>query len=376
MKRITAWLGILLMGMTVLTSCLGDDDSTTSTTYSDAAIVQFTLGSMNRYTSAKSTKTGNDTIIKTTVSGSTYRMTIDQLSGAIYNAVELPVGTDVAHVVCTVNAKNYGTVTVKSTISDTLRMYSSTDSIDFTQPRTFRVFSANGMFFRDYTVSLRVSSTSDATHQWQLTATNAEWAQLDGKRLVAGADSVTLQPADSIIGTTQHEWIAMGTDGHLMASADHGLTWQQEQLDDAEELLPQPGTAVMVSWPYASANDTDYLLMVGQPRQPEAEGMRVWRKISNHSGGGQWVYMPLNDNNYYPLPLLTQFTMAYHNGVVLALGSDMVMRQSRDQGISWRTATDYALPETLTGTAARMATDGQGRLWLLTDTGQLWRCDE
>ena len=65
--------------------------------------------------------------------------------------------------------------------------------------------------------------------------------------------------------------------------------------------------------------------------------------------------------------------LAYYDGTVLSLGSDNKMRQSRDQGISWRKNNSFDLPATLTGEVISMAGDAKGRLWLLTSTGQLWR---
>ena len=58
--------------------------------------------------------------------------------------------------------------------------------------------------------------------------------------------------------------------------------------------------------------------------------------------------------------------------MVLAVGSNMEMLQSRDQGITWKTATTYALPSSLQGTRVAMAADNHDRLWLVTDSGEVW----
>ena len=65
--------------------------------------------------------------------------------------------------------------------------------------------------------------------------------------------------------------------------------------------------------------------------------------------------------------------MVYYDKSVLCVGSDLVMRQSRDEGITWRETSTYALPTALTGSTVIMAVDSSQRLWLLTDTGQLWQ---
>ena len=134
------------------------------------------------------------------------------------------------------------------------------------------------------------------------------------------------------------------------------------------------GDAVCVSWPHSPANNTDYVLLVGKPRQDGVGTMRVWRKIESREGGkGRWVYMPFDDDNKYPLPLINNMTMACYEDMVLAVGDDKTVRVSADQGISWRVSTDYALPSTLSGEHFTMATDTQGRLWLMTSSGELWQ---
>ena len=132
--------------------------------------------------------------------------------------------------------------------------------------------------------------------------------------------------------------------------------------------------AVCISWPYGPADNTDYVLLVGKPRQENVNVMRVWRKIESHDGSkGQWIYMPYDVDNNYPLPLTNNMTMACYDNMVLAAGDGKTVRISRDQGITWRTNTRYSLPSTLSGDHVTMATDTQGRLWLLTSSGQLWQ---
>ena len=84
--------------------------------------------------------------------------------------------------------------------------------------------------------------------------------------------------------------------------------------------------------------------------------------------------MPVDNSNHYPLPRQQHIALAYYQGCVVAVGSDAVVRQSRDQGITWRTMdSNYALPQELTGRVVSMACDQQEGLWMLTSTGQLWR---
>ena len=184
---------------------------------------------------------------------------------------------------------------------------------------------------------------------------------------------------DRLIGASTGELYALATDGRLMVSRHpDGATWAEEQLDEPAELLPDSNIAV-VSWPYSPVDDTDYVLMCGTNSRrtaAEAASACVWRKLSCYATGadaGQWVYMPLDDANRQKLPAQAHLSLARYENVVLAVGDDLTVRQSRDQGITWPVTTTYALPATLQADRVSMANDTQGRLWLLTDSGELWQ---
>lgn len=430
-------LGVLLFAMAALSSCLGDKDEVT--VYSDTAITEVTLGTLNRYTYGTSSKTGNDTVVKSTLTGSNYRLTIDQIAHTIYNLDSLPMGTDIAHVVLSsLSTKNSGVVVLKSLISDSLQYVTTTDSIDFTQPRILRVYSSDGTAYRDYTMTLTVSTTTGTTFGWQKVAERNELKGWADKHLVAFGDTVALvddgiisvsdnrtmdgQPAlvrldkegcmefasslqgvwkavavkvpvSRLIGATEHEIFAIGTDGRLKVctfnlsellsftegeqwalQADNTL-WRDETLDDEVILLPTNDIA-MTSWSYAPADSTDYVLLAGNCDADDTNAT-LWRKLSRyHRPGmvteGQWAYMPVDFDNKHTLPKQDGLSIAYYNGVVLAVGSNMEMLQSRDQGISWKATTTYALPSALRGTRVAMAADTKDRLWLATDEGELW----
>ena len=360
----------LIAGVLVLSSCLGSDDDDTAL-YSDMAITAFQLGTLNRYTYTQSASTGNDTVIKTTLTGASYRMTIDQVGCRIYNRTMLPVGTDIHHVVCNITTTRGALVALQSMTSDSLRWHSSTDSVDFSQPRHFFVYATDGTGVREYTVEVNASTTEGITFDWQLMKTDEELAGWTDVHLVAEGDTVRMEAADSIVGASKSERYMLSDDGRLLCW--HDGTWHEEVLDDDSSLLPMVGQAACVSWPYATVEGADYVLMVGAPRQDDVPYMRVWRKICPEEGGGQWVYMPADDGNYYKLPRQQWLSMVCYDGTVLAVGSDLTMRQSRDQGISWRRNTTYDLPSALEGLRVTMAVDDSQRLWLLTDAGQLWR---
>ena len=409
MKKMFTTLCALLIVAVLLTSCLGGDDSDT-TLYSDTAITAVTLGTLNRYTQSTSSRSGNDTIIKTTLTGSTYRLTIDQLNHVIFNRDSLPVGTDMSHVVISsITAKNNGVVLLKSLTSDTLRYVSSTDSIDFTQPRTLRVFSSDGTASRDYTMTLAASTVTGINFGWKRVDASDDLKAWDDAQLVAIGDTVRLVERGTVmkdgrafrvsderveisdnltdwtavaeatglktmVGAGTRELFAITLDGRMKVSADDGRNWDYDTLDNDAQLLPTEGMS-SVAWPYAPSDSTDYILMAG-PSPLREDEMVVWRKISQYGGntlGGRWIYMTVDDSSRYYLPRQKCISLAYYDGTVLAVGSKMVMMQSRDQGISWKQVSAYALPTGIEGTRICMTADARGRLWLATNEGELWQ---
>lgn len=168
MQKLNTYLLLLIFSLTSvsLTSCLKDDDEDI-VRYSDCSISAFSLGTLNKYTKTISSKTGNDTIVKTTFAGSAYRFTIDQMKHEIYNVDSLPMGTDTLHVICNITALNGGYVTIKSAQSDSIFYYNSTDSISFEKnPRTFVITSNDVSCSTTYTVKLNVHKEDSKQMTW------------------------------------------------------------------------------------------------------------------------------------------------------------------------------------------------------------------
>ncbi|MCD8288890.1 MAG: DUF6242 domain-containing protein [Prevotella sp.] len=153
--------------LAVFVSCLSDDADYTY--YDDAAITAFTLGTLNRYYTVEGSQ-GQDSTIMRTLSCTEIAFNIDQQAGLIWNSDSLPLGVDASKTVCTITSRNGGSVVYQSLISDTLFYYSSTDSIDFSTPRLFRVYGTSGLTYRDYTISVNVHKEVGDTCIWTLAA--------------------------------------------------------------------------------------------------------------------------------------------------------------------------------------------------------------
>lgn len=183
MKRIIQCLAILFSGTFLLASCLSDDNDNNFVYYDDTAITSFSLGTVNQYLHTLSSE-GEDSVYKVEITGSKYKFYIDQLKREIYNPDSLPAGTDAAHVICNVGSKNSGIVVIKNVDSDTLSYYSSSDSVDFTQPREFRVYSVGGAYYRAYKVSVNVHKEDPDSFRWNALPVEPRFTAMSGMKAV------------------------------------------------------------------------------------------------------------------------------------------------------------------------------------------------
>ena len=141
-------------------SCLDDD---TQYTYSDdASITAFSIGSIKTVWIE-----GNDTTTFT-VDGSQYAFRIDQLKGTISNPDSLPYHTDVTHVLASIAG---GATSIRynrtgSAGQDSVCVWQSADSLDFSRPLTLTTYAENGMATRLYEVRLNVHLTDPDSLIW------------------------------------------------------------------------------------------------------------------------------------------------------------------------------------------------------------------
>lgn len=251
MKRTSVFaLTAVLLAMT-FAGCSSDNDYTSGLT-PDCAITAVTIGTL--YRNYQTTlDDGRDTSYVITLPGSTYPMHIDQLRREIYNTDSLPLGTMVNKVVLTTLTAD-GTVLLRNE-NGTDTLYSTKDTLDFTTPRIFTVYSSDGTGSRMYTIRINVHQADPEAYTW-IAAGDANldiaamsgiktqvsdgiiylWGRKDGKTVfmtrpdadnaawtyseTTGADGTDLQSIIKFNGT----FFATGTDG-LMKSTD-GKTWE------------------------------------------------------------------------------------------------------------------------------------------------------
>ena len=410
---------MLLVVAIGVTSCL-NSSSSEATLYGEAAITSFNLGNVTRY--VNKTINGKDSLVKTTLSATTYKFTIDQIQHQIYNTDSLPIGTDVSRALCVIGSRNNSTVFfVDKTDENILRPYSSLDSVDFSTPRKLEVWSSDMKGHTDYTVKVNVHGQDGSLFVWQKMPVSEVLAQLkdveahywagtmylegrmgdmtqiyrvDDKGLVMMDEETTgklLPPGmKRWIGSTSQEVYGLSDDNDLMVSQDGGVTWESDILDDDRHLLPVQDIA-FVSYPLYYATNTEYALLVGNRSVgdfPDDKTAMVWRKIvdnDEYTPEGFWSYLePAGD---MALPRMAHMSLVAYDDGILAIGGEDISEgvfsapyaqfyQSRDDGITWKYNNSYQLPDGFdeNATSVGMAVDDDDYLWLFCGgTGQVWR---
>ena len=147
----------------VLTSCFDDVDDTELSPY--AVLKSFGIDNItSKYPVFASD--GADSIQTKTINGSSYLFSINQVTGEVYNTDSLPFATKVDKVVVKMQLSGYAQIYVDST--GTFEYFLSTDSLDFTTPRKFRITSGDSEYHKDYTVSVNVHQVDPDRMVWSV----------------------------------------------------------------------------------------------------------------------------------------------------------------------------------------------------------------
>lgn len=318
-------------------SCASEEEYVLS---NDCYISSFTLGDVKRLMTTVNAE-GQDSTYTITYDASSYPMTVDQIKMTITNKDSLPVNSQIGAVLAIVSSS--GSVAYKkvSEGDDAWKSYSSSDSIDFTSPLTFRVVSPDYSAIRDYTLQVNVHQQEGKEFSWEKVAEAGAWADaetvktavwkgrtwlycMENGRVRAFATDLSdgrewaeqpvtgCEAADVTTLTEFGDTLYMsGTDGTLMCSED-GLEWSACATDRGVRLLAADHT-----WLYALSDG------------------RIWRSAD----GASWTDEELDETpDFLPEQDFTAVTYTQENGLertLLAGNRGMVGYPSDEAAMVW-----------------------------------------
>lgn len=364
-------MGVVSLGFL---SCIGDSDNTVDI-YDEACISSVSITAMNKLEHTLD-ENWQDATYKVKVT-SFPTLTIDQKNYKIYNTDSLPFESVMDRILLSIEKTAYsGAIVIRSIDGeDKWKVYSSTDSIDFSKPREFRVLNTDGSKYRSYQVNLVAHQVPTNKIRWKEMPKEsypaAKKGSVDWEKAVKDAGLA------KFIGEGIFEAYAFRADGQIMVSTDKGITWKEDQMDEDKSLAPFQEFRFL-SIPFAVDADADYQLLIGKSGTEEdrvTDAMTVWRKIAEYDDShrpSKWVLMPLEEYNKYYLPLNEKYSLLCFNNEILAV-SNKGTRVSRDGGLTWKMAKRYELPyddlEEIVAT-----TDDEDYIWIKElESGSVWR---
>lgn len=157
-------IAVFFAATSIMTSCL-DNDVDQITYTSETSITGFSLGTLHIDRVGKD-KNGLDSPYVDTLDCSNYPFTIDQINRTITNKDSLPVGTYIDKVITSITY-DAGMLAYKPKGSERDTIWTSTDSIDFTDPVEFKVYAYSGVEGKPYTITINVHQQEPDTISWK-----------------------------------------------------------------------------------------------------------------------------------------------------------------------------------------------------------------
>lgn len=299
MRKYIYLLLIALVAPMFFVSCMDDKEEVE---YSEDCYIQsFSLGMMKRriYTT---TLDGMDSVYTTSFSGSAFKMSIDQRNLTIENMDSLPIRTQTDKVLATVGFEGllvWRKADITNLEDTTWTTYSSTDSIDFSEPLHFRVYSVSGLSYRTYTVKVNVHEQMGDSTTWDsigrvetLVGSGARKAvEWNGQMIMLAATGngtlTYLQHPKAATG----EWLSLATTG-----TEHAMPETLQKQDRRLYMSTTDGLVLestnAVDWtiaPYVSMAGLQLVAASDNRLYALADG------ILYSSNGGNWTEESLDD---------------------------------------------------------------------------------
>ncbi len=164
MKKNIAIYASLFMMLFLSASCNKDDETYVSETSPYAYAESFAIDNI-AYPFHELDVNGNDVIVEKVVSGSEFKFVVDQKAKEIYNVDSLAYGTRVNKVVATLSCVGVP-YRYDEAIGDYV-YFSSTDSVDYTNPVKVLIKSTDATFDNFYTIKINVHKVDPELLVWE-----------------------------------------------------------------------------------------------------------------------------------------------------------------------------------------------------------------
>lgn len=349
MKRTLTPFFLLLVAISLLTSCMKDDNQDVAT-YDDTAITSFTVANaiVTHYT--KTTAGDNDSVYIERIAPTTIKFSIDQINKTIFNLDSLPYGTNASKLIITMYAKNGGTIAIKDKQTNDFTYYIATDTLDFSTPRVVRVYNGTSSnTYRDYNVSVNVHKEQADSFKWNkpLVANN-DFANQNNQKLVCVGNKLFLfgikDNATHIYTTNVSDganWQEISANIELNESVAKNVVVKNNNLfsiNNNNVVSSQDGTTWQT---IANTNITNIIATDKQNLYGVDNNNNLYISVNN---GETWTQQTIDANNN-ELPINGNFSfIANINGSstmsnILAVGLNSLNKQ-----VSWTKVVDYNQP--------------------------------
>ncbi len=307
-----------MMAPLLLASCMEDEEVTLS---DDCYISSVSLGTLKRKIYA-STSEGQDSVYTTTLTGTSYVMTIDQRMLTIQNLDSLPVNVQLGSVLATVGFEGvlvWRKADLSQQTDTTWHTYSSSDSLDLTEPLRLRVYPASANSSRTYTLKVNVHQQNGDSTTWNHIG-KANALTGSGKRRATTLNERIMVLTEGTTGTLTYTSHPLSAQGEWTTSATTGTenaNVESMQKQGNRLLMSTTDGNVIESSNGTNWTPTTYPTLSGL-QLVAASDDRLYALAAGKlysSNGGTWTEEALDDeSNLLPTDNLQSVYMAMGNG--------------------------------------------------------------
>lgn len=358
---------IVLLGGSILASCF-DDTTIEYDTYNDLAITSVVIGNVPRTVFTVNAHSKKDSTYESTLSGSGYPLTIDQVNNRVYNVDSLPYGVHPERIIFSSFTVKDGAIGVVIPGTDRDTVYATADTLDFSKgPRKFNLYGADGVSRRTYEVDVRVHRQKYDSVTWRkLTAAEWEIHRNEGPHVgneypVAGITFRLL-------------------DGKIEKSAD-GIRYETDRVADEDLANIPTGNLAWIHATSRAYSHIEEVLLYGTALQNDTLVSKVWRRNIDTTGETDYAWDYFNagiENQLAAYGLRDAALYPYDKGYLLVgirNNGTIAIQHSADRGRTWKTHAVLKLPASLKDrqcSSLKSALDKDSNLWLFIDEDEVW----